>query len=171
VSARARTLIGAAAVVVIGASIGLLAWFRIQESRHLTQPCTVQTYGGTNYVFQVLETTVGKIDTGYAVIVYARLANPNPYEVVLNRKWFVLVDHDKDYFQPSTTGTQTELIKLPPNGVVEKESLSFAVPDDSFGGTIGLQIGMNYWVMIKDEKPFIRKLQNGAFITFRSRNW
>ncbi len=169
--ARVRTLVGATAIAVIGASVGLLAWWRIQESRHLSQPNSVETYGGTNYVFQVLETTVGKLDTGYVVIVYARISNTNSYEVVLNRNWFVLADQDKDYFQPSTTGTQTGLIRLPPNGVVEKEPLSFAVPDDSFAGTIGLQIGRNYWIMIKDEKPFTRRLQSGEFVTFRSRNW
>jgi hypothetical protein len=159
------------AISAIGIGVGLLAWFRVQESRHLTQPCSVQTYGGTNYGFQVLETTVGKLDTGYVVIVYVRLTNPNPYEVALHRNWFVLADHDKDYFQPSTTGTQTELIKLPPSGVIEKESLSFAVPDDSFAGTIGLQIGKDYWVMIKEEKPFTRTLHSGEFVTFRSRDW
>jgi hypothetical protein len=164
-------MIGSTATAVIAAGIGLIAWLRIQESRHLTHAIQVQTYGGTNYVLQVLETTIGKLDKGCAVIVYVAFKNPNPYEVVLRRQWFVLVDSGKDYYQPSSMGTQTELIKLPPDGVRDKEALSFAVPDDSFAGTLALQVGYNYYVMLKNEKPFTRKLNPGEFITFRTRDW
>ena len=110
---------------------------RVNEARQFSQSYQVQSYTGTNYVVKLLETTVGKVETGHVVIVYARFENPNPTEVVLKREWFVLVDHDKDYYLPTISGTQTPLIKLPPNGVLEKEALSYAVGDDSFAGTIG----------------------------------
>jgi hypothetical protein len=171
VNRRLQILVGVAALVLIALSVGVIAWLRIQESKEFCQAHQVQTYGGTNYMAQLIETTVGKADTGHVVIVYLRLQNPNDYEVALDRNWFILVDGDKDYFQPSTTGTHSPLIKLPPHGVEEKASLSFAVPDDSFAGTIGLQIGQNYWVLIKDQKPFRRKLHSGEFVTFRSRDW
>lgn len=167
----AKIAVGGAAASVIAASIGLIAWLRVQESRHLTNPVEVRTYGGTNYVVQVLETTIGKLDNGCVVIAYVSLKNPNSFEVVLRREWFVLVDHDKDYYQPSTMGTQTELIKLPPNGVLEKESFSFAVPDDSFAGSVALLVGHNHLVMLKNEKPFVRKLGPGEFVTYRTRDW
>ena len=126
--------------------------------------------GSTSIRF-CLETTVGKVEMGHVVIVYARFENPNPTEVVLKREWFVLVDHDKDYYLPTTSGTQTPLIKLPPNGVLEKEALSYAVGDDSFAGTIGLEIERHYFVLIKNEKPWTQKLQQGHFVTFRGRDW
>jgi hypothetical protein len=120
---------------------------------------------------QLLETTVGKTDNGYLLLVAARLENPNPFDVTLRREWFVLVDEEKNYYQPSTTGTQTALILLPANGVLEKETLSFAVPDSALRGAVGLMVGRNYWVMIKDNRPFDRALQRDEFVSFRRRTW
>jgi len=113
-------------------SLGLLAMLRVQEAKEFRQPHSVETYGGTNYIVQLTEAAVGKTETGCVLIIYLRLENRNPYDVTLNRNWFVLVDQDKDYYLPSTTGTQTELIKLPANGVLDREMLSFTVPDDTF---------------------------------------
>jgi len=88
------------------------------------------------------------------LIVYLRLQNPNTYDVTLRRDWFILVDYNKDYFLPSTTGTQTELIKLPANGVLDREMLSFMVPDNAFAGRVALFVGQNYMVLVKNERPF-----------------
>jgi hypothetical protein len=163
--------IGLIALAVIALCLGLLAYWRVDESEEYLGSCAVHTYGGTNYVVQLQETMVGRTDAGCVVIVYARFENPNPFEVVLDRNWFILVDHDKDYFQPVTAGTQTPLIKLPARGVVEKEMLSFPVLEDSFAGTLGLKIGQNYWVLIKGPAPYTRKLRSGEFVSFRRRNW
>ncbi len=164
-------MIGGSAAAVIAACIGLSAWLRVRDAAQLSQPSRVQTYGGTNYVVQILETTVGKVDSGYLLLVAARFENPNSYEVALRREWFVLVDHDKDYYLPSTAGTQAALIKLPPNSVLDKESLSYAVPEGAFAGSVGLMVGKNHWVMIKDDKPFDRQLKSGEFVSFRRRTW
>ena len=166
-----KVVVGGAAVIVIAMCIGLTAWLRVREAEHLSQVCRVHTYGGTNYIVQVVETTVGRTDSGYLLLITARFENPNPFEVVLHRDWFVLVDHDKDYYQPSTTGTQAALIKLPANGVLDKEPLSFVVPEGTFAGSVGLKIGKDYWVMIKDDQPFDRQLKNGEFVSFRRRTW
>jgi hypothetical protein len=103
--------------------------------------------------------------------VYLRLKNPNPYDVTLRRNWFVLADHAKDYYLPSTTGTQTELIKLPAKGVVDREMLSFTVADDAFAGAVALMVGRQYMVLLKDEEPFEVRLRDGEFRSFRRRHW
>ena len=167
----AKVVVGGTAAAVIALCVGLTAWLRVREAGHLSQSCRVRTYGGTNYVVQVVETTVGRTDNGYLLLITARIENPNPYEVALRREWFVLVDHDKDYYEPSTTGTQAELIKLPTHGVLDKETFSFAVSEGTFAGSIGLKIGKDYWVMIKDDRPFDRQLKSGEFVSFRRRRW
>ena len=168
---KLQIIIGLAAVAVIGICLALLGLMRVREARQFSQSYPVQSYTGINYVVQLLETTVGKVETGHVVIVYARFENPNPTEVVLKREWFVLVDHDKDYYLPTTSGTHSPLIRLPPNGVLEKEALSYAVSDDSFAGTLGLEIGQHYFVLIKNEKPWKQMLRQGHFVTFHGRDW
>ncbi len=166
-----KAVVGAVTATVIVLGVGAVAWLRVLESKHLSEPCRVKTYGGTNYVVQLLETAVGKVDAGYVLIVYARVQNPNAWDVTLNRDWFVLVDGDKDYFLPSTNGTQTAAITLPANGVLDREMFSFTLPEASLGGTIALKVGQNYWVMVKNEKPFDRALRSGEFVSFRRREW
>jgi hypothetical protein len=164
-------MVGIVAVGVIGISAALLAMMRVKEAREFSQRYRVQTFAGTNYVVQLLETTVGKVETGTVVIVYARFENPNPTELVLQREWFVLADHDKDYFLPVTSGTQSPLIKLPPNGVLDREALSYAVRDDSFAGALALEVGHHYFVLVKNEKPWTQRLDAGKFVTYHSRDW
>jgi hypothetical protein len=171
VNRRIQKLVAAIALIVIGVSFGLLALLRVQEAKVFRRPHPVQTYGGTNYVVRLTEVVVGKTETGCVLIVYLRLENPNPYDVTLSRNWFVLMDHAKDYYLPSTTGTQTELIKLPANGVLDREMLSFTVPDDAFAGAVALMLGRQYMVLLKDEEPFEVRLRNGEFRSFRRRHW
>ncbi len=171
VKANVKMVVGTVAAAVIVLSAGLSAWLRILESRQLSQPCPVKTYGGTNYVVQLQETAVGRADNGYVVIVYARLQNPNAYDVELKRDWFVLIDGDKEYFLPTTNGTQTATITLPAGGARDKEMFSFALPESALGGTIALKVGKDYWAMVKEDKPFDRTLRNGEFISFRRRQW
>jgi hypothetical protein len=164
-------VVAGTAIAVIGVSLGTLAMLRVHEAREFSLPHTAATYGGTNYLVQLTEAVVGKIETGCVLIVYLRLQNPNPFDVTLNRDWFVLVDRDKDYYLPSTAGTQTELIKLPANGVLDREMLSFTVPDDAFAGTVALMVGRNYMVLVKDREPFEVRLRAGEFRSFRRRSW
>jgi len=170
-SRRFQVLVAGIALAVIGVSLGLLAMLRIQEAKEFRRPHRVQAYGGTNYIVELAEAVVGKTETGCVLIVYMRLQNPNPYDVTLDRNWFILVDHDKDYYLPSTTGTQTGLIKLPANGVLDREMLSFTVPDDAFVGAVALMVGQNYLVLVKNEEPFRVHLRNGEFQSFRRRSW
>jgi hypothetical protein len=168
---RIQLLVAVIALAVIGVSVGLLAMLRVHEAREFSRPHRVEAYGGTNYIVQLTEAVVGKTETACVLIVYLRLENPNPYDVTLSRDWFILVDQDKDYYQPSTTGTQTELIKLPAGGVLDREMLSFTVPDDTFAGSVALMIGRNFFVLVKDQKPFAVRLRSGEFQSFRQRSW
>lgn len=170
-SRRIQISVTLVATITIGVSLGLLAMLRIRESKEFREPHPVRTYGGTNYVVQLTEVAVGKGETGSVLIVYLRLQNPNAYEVTLHRNWFVLIDRDKDYFLPSTMGLQTELIKLPANGVLDREMLSFTVPDDAFLGRVALLVGQNYMVLVKNDGPFEAHLRNGEFRSFRRRSW
>ena len=171
VNLRLQYLVGTIVLVVIGVSLGLLAVLRVQEAKEFHRPHRVQTYGGTNYVVRLTDVVVGKAETGYVLLVYLRLENPNPYDVTLSRNWFVLVDHAKDYYLPSTTGTQTELIKLPANGVLDREMLSYSVADDTFAGTVALLVGRNHMLLVKDEAPFEVRLRDGEFHSFQRRHW
>jgi hypothetical protein len=171
VNRRVQYLVGTVVLVVIGVSLGLLAMLRVQGAKEFHRRHSVQTYGGTNYVVRLTEVVVGKAETGCVLIVYLRLENPNPYDVTLSRNWFVLVDRAKDYYLPSTTGTQTELIKLPPSGVLDREMLSFSVADDTFAGTVALLVGRNHMVLVKDEAPFEVRLRNGEFRSFQRCHW
>ncbi len=164
-------LVGLVAVTLIALSLGGLAWVRTREARLFSQAHTVSTYSGTNYVLRLTETTLGRAETNYLLMVQIRVQNPNPFPLKLSRKHFILVDHDKDYYLPNTTGTQTEWFTVPPRGVAERETLSFAVPADSFAGSIGLQIGQIYWVLIKHPAPYEPDLRVGEFVTFRRRHW
>jgi len=166
-----RYLVGAIALVVIGVSLGLLAMLRVQEAKEFHRRLPMQTYGGTNYVVQFSEVVVGRAGTGCLLLVYLRLENPNPYDVTLNRNWFVLVDHARHNYLPSTAGTQSELIKLPANGVLDRETLSFTVADDAFAGTVSLRMGTNKMLLIKDAAPFAAPLRIGEFRSFQRRHW
>ena len=168
---RLQYLVGAIVLVVIGMSLGLLAMLRVQEAKEFHRRHPVQTYGGTNYVVQLTDVVVGRTATGYVLLVYLRLENPNPYDVTLSRNWFVLMDHARDYYLPSTTGTQTELIKLPANGVLDREMLSFTVGDNTFAGTVALLVGRNHMLLIKDEAPLEAPIRNGEFRSFQRRHW
>jgi hypothetical protein len=171
VNRHIQKFVAVIALVVIGVSVGLLAVLRVQEAKEFHRPHPVQTYGGTNYIVQLTEVVVGKTETGCVLIVYLRLRNPNPYDVTLSRNWFVLMDHAKDYYLPSTTGTQTELIKLPANGVLDREMLSFTVADDTFAVAVALMVGRQYMVLLKDEDPYEMRLHNGEFHSFQRRQW
>jgi hypothetical protein len=168
---RIQIFVTLIAAITIGFSLGLLAMLRIREAKEFREPHSVHTYGGTNYVVQLTEAMAGKTGTGCVLIVYLRLQNPNAYDVTLLRNWFVLIDRDKDYFLPSTMGTQTELINLPANGVLDREMLSFTVPDDAFAGRMALLVGQNYMVLVKNDEPFEAHLRNGEFRSFRRRSW
>ena len=163
--------VGAVALVVLALSVALLGWLRWWEAQAVSRPFQVHTYGGTNYMVRLTEITVGKLETGYVVVVTARLENTNAFPVVLKRDWFVLVDHSKDYFQPTTNGTQTATIVMPARGVAERETFSYTVSDDSLRGLLALEIGRYYFFMIKSPKPFTRQLKSGEFVMFRRRDW
>jgi hypothetical protein len=170
-SRQVRILAAVVTLVIAGVGVGLLALFRIQQTKDFTQPHRVHTPEGTNYVVQLVETAVGKTDTDCVLIVYMKLENPNPFEVALDRDSFFLIDRYRVRYRPSTTGTQSELIKLPANGVLEKEMLSFTVPEDTFAGRIALSIGQDHRVMIKDQTPFDVRLGNDEFRSFSRRSW
>jgi hypothetical protein len=159
------------AVAMLGAVLWLVAMRRIQEAKEFSQPHQVQTDGGTNYVVQLTEAAVGKTKAGCVLILYLRLENPNPFDVTLGRNWFTLVGHDRDRYRTSTTGTQAELIKLPANGVLDREMLSFMVPDDAFADSLALMVGRKYSLLVKDQKPFEVRLRDGEFRSLRRHSW
>jgi len=171
VTRHVQNLIAVITLIVIGVCLGLLAVLRVQETKLFHQPHRVRTYGGTNYVVELGEVAIGRTGTGCVLIVYLRLENPNPYDVILSRNWFVLVDHAKDYYLPATTGTQTELIKLPGNGVLDREMLSYTLPENAFAGALAVLIGREYMVLLKDEDPFEVRLRDGEFRSFQRRHW
>ncbi len=158
-------------IATVGVGLGLMAVLRIQEAKEFSQPHQTQTDGGTNYVVQLTEVVVGKAKTGYVLILYLRLENPNPFDVTLSRNWFILVTHDTDHYRPSITGTQSELIKIPANGVLDREMLSFTVPDDALVGSVALIGGRSYILLVKDKRSFEVRLRDGEFYSFRCRCW
>ena len=164
-------LLGGGAVLVIAVCTALLAVLRVENARQFGKSYNVHTYAGTNYVFQFIETTVGKAETGTVLIVYARIENPNPAPLVLQRNWFVLVDHDKDYFQPVLVAGQSKTITIPAHGLAEKEALHFVVPDDTLNGVLALSVGHQYFAKLKSDKPLSQPLHKGQYITFRQINW
>jgi hypothetical protein len=167
-----RMLIIGSALITIGVSVGILALFRVQEARDFSRPYPVQTRAGTNFVMRILETSVGKVDTGFVVIVYMRLENPNAFSFEVRRNRFVLAgDGRGDFFRPSIMGTQDELIKLPANGVLEREMLSYTVPDDAIDGMLGLRIGRNFTILLKERGAFGGKLGPGEFRSFHRPTW
>ncbi len=170
-SRKLQIIVGGAALAGILICLAYMGFSKVKGAREFGQSFKVKTFAGTNYLVRLLETTVGRVDTGYVVIVYARFENPNPTEVLLEREWFVLADHGKNYCLPTTTGTQTALIRLPANGVLDKEALSYAVSDDSFGGSLALEIGHHYFVLLKNDKPWRRQLHAGQFVTYHNRDW
>ncbi len=171
VSKRVQSRVVLVVIATIGAGLGLMAMLRIQEAKEFSRPHQMQTDGGTNYVVQLTEAVVGKAKTGCVLILYLRLENPNPFDVTLGRNWFILVSHDTDHYRPSITGTQSELIKLPANGVLDREMLSFTVPADALAGSVALMGGRSYILLVKDRKSFEVRLRDGEFCSFRRRRW
>jgi len=163
--------IGVAALVVLLASLATLGYLRAREARQFSERHAVRTYGGTNYVATLQQTTIGRTAAGYIVILAVEFENPNPFPVRLDRNWFILVDHDKDFYLPATTGTHERWIDLPARGTVEKETLSYAVPADSFAGVIAVQLGHQYWTLVKEVGEFTEPLADGQFRSFRRRHW
>lgn len=169
---RNQMLMSLAVLAIIGVSMGLLALFRVQQAEEFSRPYSIQMTEGTNYVLRVLEVAIGKADTACVLIVYLRLENPNPFDLMLERRSFFLADRHRTRYRPVTTGTQNELIKLPANGVLEREMLSFTLPDDVFAGRVALLIGdRRNRIVIKDETPFFAKLRDGEFRSFRRSKW
>jgi len=168
---RRQIISGIVALCVVGAILGLVAMARVSEARQFSQKYRVETPPGTNYVMQLLETTVGRVETGYVVIVYARFENLNPSEVNLARESFVLIDRSGRRFSPATEGTQISLINLPGNGVLDKEALSYAVDSSSLAGTLTVEAGHQAYLLVKNSKAWTRPLPVGQFVTFRSWSW
>ena len=158
-------------IIIGGVGVGLLALFRVQQANEFTQPRSITTSDGTNYVLRLLEATVGRTDTACVLIVYLRLENPNPFELTLERTSFLLADRYRMRYRPSTMGTQNELIRVPANSVIQREMLSFTVPEDVFAGRLILVTyprNRRNNILIKDETPFY---VNGEFRSFRRRSW
>ncbi len=170
-SRQNRILVAVVALMIVGVGVGLLALFRVQQAKEFSRPRQVQTRDGRNYVVRLLEAAVGRTDTGYVLIVYMQLENPNAFEVTLPRGRFRLVVNDKDYYLPSAMGTQDELIKLPANGVLEREMLSYTVPNDGMAGTLALRIGRDNAILLKDRGALAAKLRNGEFRSFHRPIW
>lgn len=158
-------------LVFVGAGAAWLAWTRTSDAREFSQPAEVKTFGGTNYVVQLTEVTVGKVASGCVVIVSARFSNPNPYPVTLHRKWFMIVDHDKDYFLPTITPQQLDTFVLPANGEQSKEALTYVMPEDSLDGTLAVMAGHYHYLLIKSPKPMSEPLRADQFLTLRQRDW
>jgi hypothetical protein len=171
VSRTKQWLLGTALVAGLALLIGAVALWRVREAEDMSRPHAVHTYGGTNYVVSLKELTVGRSDAGYVLLVAVLLQNTNNFPVALNRNAFILVDANKDYYLPSTTGTQTPVITVPAAGTVDSEVLSFSVPEEGLNGAMGMQIGQNFWIMLREDKPFELKLKSGEFVTFRRRDW
>lgn len=169
--ARKYQLVLAAGLVVLAAGFSLLALRRVRAANNYSQTYSVRTHAGTNYLAQITATTIGRTDTGYLVTLQLRLQNPHPEPLRLSRDWFLLVDHDKDYFQPTTTGAQPAWITIPAHGVAENERFTFAVPADSLDGALAVQLGQNYWIMIKTPDSPVPPLRAGEFISFQRRDW
>ncbi|HUJ72370.1 MAG TPA: hypothetical protein VLZ30_09000 [Verrucomicrobiae bacterium] len=167
---RSRILAVVVVLAIVGVGIGLLALFRIQQAREFSEPHQMRR-GGTNSVVRLVEADIGKTDVGYILIVYMRLENPNPFDIALPREWFELVDRRGKHYAPSVSGTQRELIKLPANGVLPREMLSFTIPDDSLEGMLVLVAGQNYKIWVKDRTPFNGRLRDGEFRSFRRQSW
>jgi hypothetical protein len=163
----AGILVGAFVAVALAVTGGK----RLKDAREFSQPHQVATHGGTNYVVRVTAATVGKTSSGSILILHLQFTNPNPFPVVLDRNWFVLMDHDKDYYLPSADGPQAPQITLPASGQLDGETLTFAVPDDSFEGVVALLAGRQYMIMIKNQNPWRQTLHDGQFESFRSRDW
>jgi hypothetical protein len=171
VSRRPNFSAGILVVLVIACGVALAGWRRWAETREYSRPHSVKTVDGTNYVVRLMETTVGRTDRGAAVIVTVWMENPNPFNVALDRRKFLLVDQEKKSYEPSTMGTQTPSINLPAQGFAEKEMLSYSVPEKVFAGALDLQIGHDNLVQLKSDKPFQQNLPVGEFRSFRRRQW
>jgi len=171
VNRKLQILIGGTAVLVIGAAIAFQTTLRVRRGHAFGQPHQVRNHDGTNYVVRLSETILGRVGTGYVVIVFLELQNPNPFELTLDRNDFILVDEDKDYYLPATNGTQTATIKVPARGVRDNAMLSFTVAADAFRGTIGLQVGHYYWVALKSEQPYAPQLPPDEFRSFKQLDW
>jgi hypothetical protein len=162
-----------ALMLLLAAAISIFIWgrWRTRDARQFMLPRQVHTYSGTNYVFQLTDVTIGRLPSGYLVIVAARLENPNLFPVELARNWFVLVDGERDYYQPSTNGTQTAFIVLPPGGRIERELFSYHVSDAALGGVLAILAGHQHWVMVKEKFVYKPTLRDGEFVTFQRANW
>ena len=147
--------------------VGTLIWLRTRDSQIFSQPCQVHTYGGTNYTVQLIETAVGRVETGCVVIVSLRLANPNPFAVTLHRDWFVLLDHEKEYYEPTQLGT----IVIPARGLIEREAFGFVVTDEALAGLLALKVGQQYFLTVKSPRPYPPPVRPGRFVSFRRRDW
>lgn len=164
-------LLSLCALVVAGVWVFGWGWKRAREAHRFSVPRLVHTYGGTNYVFRLSDVTVGRTPSGFVVIVAAQLENPNRFPVELHRDWFVLVDSDRDYYQPSTNGTQTARLTLPAGGVLERELFSYQVPGDGLDGVLAILAGHQHWVMVKSPRRYVSKLREGEFVTRHRVDW
>ncbi|MCS7048253.1 MAG: hypothetical protein NZ483_03015 [Verrucomicrobiae bacterium] len=168
---KLQWIIGGVSLGVIVVCGTTLALWRTREAREFGRPHRVRTYGGTNYVVRLSEVTIGRSDAGPLVMVRLIFANPNPFDVTLERKWFILMDGDRDYFLPLEGATQPATIHLPAHGVVDNEMLVYHVDEDSFSGALALFAGHHYMVMLKEVEPYGEPLNLGEYRSFRRVTW
>lgn len=168
---KLQWIVGSVAVGVIVVCGATLALWRTREAREFGRPHRVRTYGGTNYVVRLAEVTIGRTEAGPVVMVQLILANPNPFDIQLERKWFILMDGDRDYFLPLESATQPAVIHLPAHGVVDNEMLVYRVDEDSFSGALALFVGHHYMAMLKNVGTYEEPLRMGEYRSFRRVTW
>ena len=78
----AQIVVGTVAVAVIVVCVLLSGKIRINRARSFSEPHQVETFGGTNFVIRLAETTVGRTESGMVVIVTMSVENPNPPQTV-----------------------------------------------------------------------------------------
>lgn len=168
---KSATVAGVAVLVLAAGWATWTALARLRDARGFGVAHAVQTAGGTNYVVRLRETTIGRTEAGLLVVVALRLENPNPFALTLDRRGFVLMDGDKDFYLPNTTESQPASIAIPARGMTDNELLTYAVQDDTLHGALGLQLGHDYWTLLKNAPPYTQPLNKDEYRTFRRRDW
>ncbi len=166
-----QVLIALAALVVIAICLALNSQVRISRARQFGEPQQVTTFGGTNYVVELSETTIGRTDAGHVLIVYLKIQNPNEEDLRLDRNWFVLLGPQREYFLPTTSGTQQQWITMQPGAVRDDVMLSFDLGPEALQGGLALKIGEDYWVLLKQAKPYTEPIDVGQFRSFKHNRW
>lgn len=153
-------------LVLLGmiALVALVAGLRKYQRKAFQRHRWLQTDRGVHYMLRLMETTVGKTECGYLLMVTVEIENSNSSVLRFPRREFVLKDGRGVLYEPAPTSVES---LTPP----ARETFSFSLPTAALGNALDLRVSSHSWVRLRSSRPYTTQLREGEFRTYYRPDW